>query len=612
MAMKRALCRAIIAAFGLALLVGGPLWAQRPSQPIPSSRPHPAELPDDQFRFKLNVNRVVVDVVVTDANGKPVRGLTQRNFSIYEDNEPQNILSFDVHSLDSNSAYVAKLPPMPPNTFVNIATEPEKGPLYVLLLDLVNTEQNDQPYARQQLLKFVRSKPEGTRFAVFVLSDSLHLVQGFTANRDRLYATLDPSHSIPHVPRIFLLAANYGRNDPLTTISVLKLIDLYLDGLPGRKNIIWASGLFPLDLFPHNDDRPDLRAQAAETLDVLTRSESAVYPVDVSGVVPFPAGRLTGATTGAGPASGPPGATVSDTNSLASQMQTAGSGTSISASNMAQDVIAKMTGGRAFYGRNDLGNMLEEATETGSDYYTLTYSPSNQNYDGNLRNIRVQLDPAEKGYRLDYRRGYLATAPASPILPERYRRGKKEDTGNRRPVGDSLSAYMQPGAPSARQVYFRAHVLASSPPHLATPEQMANLVNQPTYFRERQKRHPKKPLPPIQLQTYLIEYQVIARVPNLEVAAGVYDDESRLLNGDVELATSADPALSDPKAKFTYFRVQQKIDVPVNASSLRLAVRDRSTDRMGTMEILLPLAPETAQAAPPGSPDSASLPVGKP
>jgi hypothetical protein len=35
---------------------------------------------------------------------------------------------------------------------------------------------------------------------------------------------------------------------------------------------------------------------------------------------------------------------------------------------------------------------------------------------------------------------------------------------------------------------------------------------------------------------YLVEYQVIARIPKLEVAAGVYDDDGWLLNlnGDVE------------------------------------------------------------------------------
>ena len=79
---------------------------------------------------------------------------------------------------------------------------------------------------------------------------------------------------------------------------------------------------------------------------------------------------------------------------------------------------------------------------------------------------------------------------------------------------------------TARQVYCRAHIQALSPPQLATPAQMANLVDQPTYFHERQRKHPNKPLPLIEVQTYLVEHQVIARVLNLEVAAGAYDDEA--------------------------------------------------------------------------------------
>jgi|CZKR01.1.fsa_nt_gi VWFA-related protein len=601
--------RAAILPLGLALLLADPLLAQRNSHPTPRPQTSSAQQSSNQYTFKLSVNRVVVDVVVTDSNGKPVHGLSKQDFSLFEDGGPQNVLSFDVHSLDSNPSYFAKLPSMPPNTFVNVATEPERGPLYVLLLDLLNTEQDDQPYARKQLLKFVDSKPQGTRFAVFVLSDGLHLVQGFTADRDRLHETLDPSHSVPHVPRIFLLGANYGRGDGVTMLSAFQLIALYLEGLPGRKNIIWASGKFPLDLFAHNDDRPDTRADATETLDALTRSESAIYPVDVAGVQPFPAGRLTGATTGAGPASGPPGMVATDTHTIAAQSQIAGSvGESIYTNSTTQDVVAQMTGGRAFYGRNDVGNMLEEATEAGSDYYTLAYSPSNPNFDGKMRTIRVEL--ANKSYRLEYRRGYLATAPQSPILPSRYQSRKQEETANLRPIGDSLAAYMQHGAPTARQVYFRAHVQALSPLQLATPAQMANLVDQPTYFRERQRKHPNKPLPPVEVQTYQVDYQVIARVPNLEVAAGAYDDEGRLLNGDVEEASSANPAAgpaassapspaaSDAQSNFTYFRVQQKIDVPVNTTSLRLGVRDLSTDRMGTMEIPLPLAPEPSGSTP--------------
>jgi VWFA-related protein len=586
--------RARVLARPLALLLASSLLGQQNPQSSPTS-PSPS---DDQFRFKLNVNRVVVDVVVSDQNGKPVRGLTQQDFSLYEDSRPQEILSFDVHNLDSNPSYFAKLPPMPPNTFVNIATEPERGPLYVLLLDLVNTERDDQPFARQQLQKFVKAKPQGTRFAVFVLSDSLHLVQGFSADRDQLYKTLDPAHSIPHVPRIFLNGRNYGRGDSLMMVTVFKLIALYLDGIPGRKNIIWASGSFPIDIFPHNDDRPDTRAEATEAMDALTRAQCAIYPVDLSGVVAFPAGRSTGGTTGGGlGGSSTPGA-ASSSSPLSSQMQMAGSvGTSVSDTNMVEEVLADMTGGRAFYGRNDIENALEEATEAGSDYYTLTYSPSNQTFDGRLRKIQVEL--STKGLHLEYRREYLATAPQSPLMPASGKpRKNHEDTMNLRPIGDSLAAYMQQGAPTARQVYFRAHVRTLTPVHLASAEQMANLVDQPTYFHLRQRRHPQKPLSPIKLETYLVEYQIIARIPNLEVAAGVFDDEGRLLNGDVEEASSAAPKPEEAQDKFSYFRVQQKLDVPANSVFLRLGVRDLSNDRMGTMEIRLPLSPEPSASAP--------------
>jgi len=41
------------------------------------------------------------------------------------------------------------------------------------------------------------------------------------------------------------------------------------------------------------------------------------------------------------------------------------------------------------------------------------------------------------------------------------------------------------------------------------------------------------------------------------------------------------------------YRVHQSLLVPVNAKSLRVGVRDRLNDRMGTLEVDLPLPPET-------------------
>ena len=68
--------------------------------------------------FRSVVNRVILDVVVTDSTGKPVRGLSRRDFAVMEDNVPQRVLSFDVHDLDTASESLPpNLPPLPVNRF---------------------------------------------------------------------------------------------------------------------------------------------------------------------------------------------------------------------------------------------------------------------------------------------------------------------------------------------------------------------------------------------------------------------------------------------------------------------------------------------------------------
>ena len=145
------------------------------AQPDTASGPTPAAGPDAQsptLTIRQTVRRVVVDVMVRDANGKPVHGLTAKDFLLTEDRQPQRVLSFDVYDFDKPSiSRGPNAPALPPNVFVNVPKVAERGPLYVMLYDLVNTEVEDQMTARQQILKFISTKPEGTRFAVFVNSD---------------------------------------------------------------------------------------------------------------------------------------------------------------------------------------------------------------------------------------------------------------------------------------------------------------------------------------------------------------------------------------------------------------------------------------------------------
>ncbi len=561
--------------------------------------------------FRSVVNRVIVDVVVTDSTGKPVRGLSQRDFSVTEDNVPQRILSFDLHDLDrASEAMPPNLPPLPVNTFLNLPKEPERGPLYVLLLDLVNTETTDQMWARQQLLKFIKDKPEGTRFAVFLLSDGLHLVQGFTSNKELIYAAVDPQHPKHHVPKVFLYARNYGEGNRGLMISVFEDISRYLDGLPGRKNVMWLAGSFPMSMVPVEGDPYDLTDDLRQTINALARGQTAVYTMALCG--------LSAENPGCG--GDPNTAALGGRGATARPVFNAAEATDITTS----------TGGKN-YGLNDLKDELSEAVEDGSSYYTLSYAPSNTTYNGKLRKIKVEL--AERGYQLSYRRSYFADDPNAPAKPQKV---SSKDKDEARPIpprkpGDSLIANMEFGAPMAHGLVFRAHMRAAGAASLGTAAQMANLSEQPAYFQVRKKNRPLKPLKPIPLQTYVVDYTVVlpeqgagGKPLALEFATAAYDVDGTMLNGVVEngtrittggeprlarvqgadgTATGADRNSEQQASQNGFYRAQQHIDVPLNATTIRVAVRDVNTDRIGALEVNLPLTPEmqTQAASPTGS-----------
>jgi VWFA-related protein len=607
---------AIIGTLLLTTALAGPMHAQEPS--TQEQAPAPGE---NSTVLRTTVRRVVLDVVVTDAKGSPASGLTKEDFTITEDGKVQRIVSFDAIGFSPDMDYVPPaLPPQPPNTFINMPSTPEKGPLYVLLYDLVNMDSPDQMnspedhsaqlIARQQLVKFIQSKPEGTRFAIFVRSDGLHLIQGFTSDKSLLYSAIDPHSSRPHIPMVFLAAANFGRGDKISALGILRTLATYLDGLPGRKNLIWFSSEFPVSLFASDIEGPNYREESKTTLDLLAHDQIAVYPVDARGVPsqdshaqladsvhsdtitsPTEAGSGSSSSTGA---SGPVGMSPSSTSTFVQ-----GSSTVIG-SYQTMDEIARDTGGTAFYSNNDVAGELAAATENGGVYYTLTYAPTNPNYDDKLRNIRVEL--AKKGYQLAYRRFYYATeSPGTNVSTTPAVAAKPGKAEAARPaVMDTLSANMQYGAPMAHQLTFVVQAQRVGKPAEGTPQQMAELATEPAYFKSRRRSAALKPLPPVPLQKHLFSFDIPIRQfkeessLNLEVAAAAFDADGLMMNAVVNVARKdlhKEPGSTEPAQ---FFRVEQELEVPQGATSVRVAVRDATNDRTGAMQINLPLASEGA------------------
>jgi VWFA-related protein len=589
------------------------------ASPVPARPPEAAAQADaDQasaptMTIRETVRRVIVDVMVRDSNGKPVHGLKADDFSIVEDKQPQRVLSFDVYDFDKQSiSRGPNAPPLPPNVFVNLPAAPERGPLYVMLYDLVNTEKEDQMTARGQILKFIASKPAGTRFAIFVTTDKLYLVQGFTDDKDLLYAALDPKHPKHHVPRLFLMGRNSGYGDPYTAMDMLTHIGQYLDGFPGRKNLIWVAGRFDVALFPEEGNPVDLTSDIKAEINALAQAQVAVFPVDLRGVVVNPEGALTGARPngGANNLSAPTqGAAQSSTSPVAQGMQTAGSGSSLNTQYATEESVAQATGGRAFYSSNDVTDALEQATEEGANYYTLTYSPPSHDDNGKCHNIGVKLAGldtageklAKAGYQLSYRRSYCRVPLVSSATEESGDAGAGT-LAIPTQAGDLLQANIRPGAPMVHDLIFSAHLRTEGGVTVATPVQMEQLQEQAAFFRTQHRNRPLRPLAPVRIQTYGVDYRVLdpqlaalaarnGKAPTLEFAVAAFDDDGKVMNGIVNDAMP-ETAANASGNKTGLYRVHQSLVVPVGAKSIRVGVRDRSSDRLGTLEVQLPLAAE--------------------
>src|ERR1700689_1354852 len=89
--------------------------------------------------IRQTVNSVVVDVVVTNKDGQPIRGLSKEQFQILENGVAQQIDFFEEHQFDPKPAPIVPPAPLPPNVYTNLSeTAPESGPALILLMDGLN------------------------------------------------------------------------------------------------------------------------------------------------------------------------------------------------------------------------------------------------------------------------------------------------------------------------------------------------------------------------------------------------------------------------------------------------------------------------------------------
>jgi len=198
---------------------------------------------------------------------------------------------------------------------------------------------------------------------------------------------------------------------------------------------------------------PTPKNSFADTVNLLARSQVAVYPIDARGLTNAP---VFDAATTRNYSRGP-GRMTQDLNKFA---------TDTAAEHATMSEMAEATGGHAFYNTNGLTQAVATAINDGSNFYTLTYTPTNPARDGKFRKIKVQL--SRSGVNLAYRHGYYADDPdkGPPITQGQPQQTKVADAavtaGTPNPV-QTMRVAMMRGSPTPSEVIMKVAVYPVGP-----------------------------------------------------------------------------------------------------------------------------------------------------
>jgi VWFA-related protein len=375
--------------------------------------------PGNQDTTTLTVrSQIVIEtVVVKDKNGKPIDGLTAKDFTVTEDGVPQKIRFCEQQTLPSAHSDVPLTPSGSEDiTVYNRLARSQIAPespgnvrykdhrLMALYFDMTAMRPADQLRALSAAEKFIRTQMT-TADLVSIMrysGGSVDVLQDFTADRNRLLSILETlivgegQGSVESVSDASAAdtGAAFGQDDSEFNIfntdrqlSALQTAARMLGQLNEKKSLIYfASGL--------RLNGVDNEAQLQATVDAAIRAGVSFWPIDARGLVAqAPLGDATQGSPGnAGMYSG--AAALATTTNLQQSQDTLFS-------------LAGDTGGKALLDYNDLTRGIVQAQESFSNYYILEYYPTNMALDGKFRHVKISVNP-EVSAKLDYRQGYYA------------------------------------------------------------------------------------------------------------------------------------------------------------------------------------------------------------
>jgi VWFA-related protein len=504
-----------------------------PAEGFPSTSvlPFPGTASDTSApTLHVTTREIVVDVMVTDAKGNPVHGLKQADFSMEENGKPQSIRSFREFGTEAQA--VEPAPKLPQGVYTNSQSTPASGPVNILLLDALHGDSFSIVRGLQGATEYLTTMTPGTKVAIFWLSTSgLHMLQGFTADRDSLLRAVRTGRTDIGACLNGQCLTKYLRDR--ATIDGMNQIAAYVAGIKGRKNLLWITPGMPVDLMRDggyawgNADMSVVHG-LMDVYERFTAEQIAVSPIN------------------------PQGIRVCSTCNLG-------------VTSLKEEAVAADTGGEAFYNSNDLKTEIAKAVDDGSQFYTLSYIPPRKTDDGHYHHIKVEV--TQPGLHLVYRQGYNAERVPTQDAPA--------------PGPALMKASMEGNAPVATQILFDVGVWPNYPSNTAAGTQVPTSAKSKAVKTVPYEIHYGFPASEIAFTEDAdgmlhgsLEFDVVA-----------YDElrkQVALLTQTVKMNLTT--AQYDDFAAKPYQFIQQ-IELPRGQISLHVGILDEVTSKVGTLEV---------------------------
>jgi VWFA-related protein len=363
-------------------------------------------------KITVNTQLVVETVSVTDKNGKPVEGITAKDFVVTEDGVVQTVSFCEYQKMQEVAPAPAPAPvadQVAPVTRGQIAPERPGDVRYkdrrllALYFDMSAMPVPDQLRAQAAAVKFIRTQMQpADLMAILSFSDGVHALRDFTDNRNDLENTVNKLFVGEGQGFDFTDADDssadtgtaFGEDDSEFNLfntdrqlAALQTAAQMLGTLNEKKVLIYfASGLRLSGV--------DNQAQFQATTNAAIRANVSFYSIDARGLVAqAPLGDATrGSPGGLGMYSG--GSAMANANNFQKSQDTL-------------YALAADTGGKALLDNNDLSVGIVQAEQSIGSYYILGYYSANQALDGRFRRIKITYG-GDASAKLSYRQGYWA------------------------------------------------------------------------------------------------------------------------------------------------------------------------------------------------------------